>query len=305
MLPYSKRTPDTQYSDRLRMILEKGELIRETPQGVGAITLFGELPPMVFDLSNENGNGFPMITERDISGFWKQSVGEIFAFLNGARTMSELQSFGCNFWGPWLMDEKKCIKRGLALGDNGPGSYGAAFCNFPAKNEPSFNQFFNIIQQIKERPELRTHFISPLIPQYTIRIDGRTQKVVVCPCHGWIHIRIINGKLSLHMFQRSADMPVGVPSNMVQYVALTLALAQVTGYEPGKYLHSFSDAHIYEDQVPHVKEMIYRAQYEPRRLPTVNIVNNSINDIFAFRKDDFALSEYNPHPAIKNIPVGV
>lgn len=305
MLPYKERIPDTQYMDRLKFILNNGELVKNTPQGVGAITVFGELPPMVFNLNKETGNGFPMITERNIKGFWKQSVGEIFAFINGARTMSELQSFGCNFWGPWLMNEKKCLKRGLVLGDNGPGSYGAAFHNFPAVGEIDFNQFLNIIQQIRERPELRTHFISPWIPQYTIRIEKKTQKVVVCPCHGWIHIRIMNGKLSLHMFQRSADMPVGVPSNMVQYAALTLALAQVTGYEPGKYLHSFSDAHIYENQVPHVEEMISRTSCKPKRLPTVSITDKSINDIFAFHKDHFEISDYEPHPAIKDIPVGV
>lgn len=303
MRPFNLRTPDTQYADRIRYILEHGEMDKETPQGVGALTVFGELPSMSFDLG-ENGNGFPMITERSIKGFWKQSVGEIFAFINGARTQKDLESFGCYFWKPWLNDKKKTSKRGLEDGDNGPGSYGAAFHDFPTPEGERFNQFAYILRQIKERPELRTHFISPWIPQYTIRVEGRTQRVVVCPCHGWIHIRIINGRLNLHLFQRSADMPVGVPSNMVQYAALTLALAQITGYQPGKFIHSFSDAHIYEDQIPNMKEILRRAE-EPKPLPTVRITDLTMRDLFAFRSDHFELSDYSAYPAMKDIPVAV
>jgi len=199
MKPFRKRTPDTQYRDRLSTILNKGVLIKETPQGAGAITLFGELPPMVFNLSEETGNGFPMITERSVEGFWKQPIAEIFAFINGVRTLDGLKEFGCHFWKPWGTEEK-CTKRGLEPGDLGPGSYGGAFHDFPTTEGESFNQFLNILQQIKERPELRTHFISPWIPQYAIRIKRKTQKVVVCPCHGWIHLRIINGALNLHIF---------------------------------------------------------------------------------------------------------
>lgn len=302
MKPYEERTPNLQYKNLLREILEKGVRSQsqagttaENPDGTDCITLFGA-NPMRFDLSN----GFPMITERSVKGFWKQAVGEIIGFMNGARTLEELESYGCKFWSAWATPEK-CAKRGLEAGDLGPGSYGAAFHDFPTAEGESFDQFKYIVQQIKERPHLKTHFITPWIPQYTIRIEGRQQKVVVCPCHGWLHVRILNNKLNLHMFQRSGDVPIGVPSNMIQYGALTMMLAQALGYEPGEYVHTISDAHIYVDQIPKVEEIIAR---ETKAFPTVTITNPT-TDLFAFRNTDFELSDYEAGEAMKDIPVAV
>jgi thymidylate synthase len=297
MKPYEKRTPDTQYRDNLQYILDHGEVVRSGKIGFSedALTVIAP-PPMHFKLEN----GFPIITERSIKGFWKGSVGEICAFINGARTLEALESFGCKFWTPWGTPEK-CAKRGLETGDLGPGSYGAAFHDFPTAEGEPYNQIQNIVEQIREYPHLRTHFITPWIPQYTIRGTGKQQKVVVAPCHGWIHLRVINGKLTLHMFQRSADFPVGVPSNMAQYAALLMMFAHTTGTEPYEFVHSFSDAHIYVDQIDTVKELISR---EPRPFPTVTLVNARDN-IFDFRKDDFELSDYDPHPPMKDIPVAV
>jgi len=250
-----------------------------------------------------------MITERNMAPkenenlkvtIWKQAIAEILGFLNGARTLKQLEEFGCSWWAPWGTEEK-CSKRGLETGDLGPGSYGAAFHNFPMIDGSTYNQFKNIVEQIKEKPHLRTHFITPWIPQYTIRGSGKQQKVVVAPCHGWIHIRIIDNKLTLHMFQRSGDVPIGVPSNMVQYGALTMALAQATGTIPYEYIHTISDAHIYMDQVPAVETMLAR---EPKKFPTMKI-NTAKKDIFEFRKEDFELSDYEPHPGIKAIPVAI
>ncbi len=301
MKPYSERTPDEQYKNLLREILEKGQRSKSqavtaaNPEGSETISLFGATP-MRFDLQN----GFPMITERSVKGFWKQPIGEICAFINGARTQEAFEEFGCTFWKAWVTPEK-CAKRGLEPGDLGPGSYGAAFHDFPTAEGPSFNQFKNIVEQIIELPHLKTHFISPWIPQYTIRGKGKQQKVVVCPCHGWLHIRIFDGKLSLHMFQRSGDVPVGVPSNMIQYGALTMMLAQATGYEPGEYIHTISDAHIYVEQLPNVEELLKR---ETKPFPTVTLVNPT-KDIFAFRRDDFELSDYNAGEAMRGIPVAI
>jgi len=236
-----------------------------------------------------------------VKGFWKQAVGEIIGFINGARTHEELSSYGCRFWANFVTAEK-CAKRGLEAGDLGPGSYGAAFHDFPTAEGESFDQFKHIVQQIKERPHLKTHFISPWIPQYTTRVEGRQQKVVVCPCHGWLHIRILNNKLYLHMFQRSGDVPIGVPSNMMQYAALTLMLAQATGYEPGEYIHTISDAHIYVDQLPAVEELIARESFA---FPTLKL-NNPTKDLFAFRVEDFELGDdYQSGPAMKGIPVAI
>jgi thymidylate synthase len=303
MKPYAERTPDLQYKNLLKDILERGIRSKsqagstaENPDGTDCITLFGA-NPMRFDLSN----GFPMITERSVKGFWRQAVGEIIGFANGARTQKELEEYGCKFWASWVTKEK-CEKRGLEEGDLGPGSYGAAFHDFPTAEGESYDQFKYIIQQIKERPHLKTHFISPWVPQYTARVEGRQQKVVVCPCHGWLHIRILNGKLNLHMFQRSGDVPIGVPSNMIQYAALTMMLAQVTGYEVGEYIHTISDAHIYVDQIPAVEAFLKRETFA---FPTVTLDNPTTN-FTEFRHTDFTLGDdYHAGEAMKDIPVAI
>lgn len=298
----STKTPDTQYRSLLKEILDKGER-RETQQGVDTISLIGATP-MRFKLAN----GFPMITERDIApvyksgkpSVWQQAIGEMTGFINGARTQKELEKFGCYWWRFWVTKEK-CEKRGLVEGDLGPGSYGAAFHDFPTSEGETFNQFATILQQMREKPHLKTHFITPWIPQYTARVKGRTQKVVVCPCHGWLHLHIFGKQLTVHMFQRSGDVPVGVPSNMVQYAALTMMIAQVLDLEPYEYVHTISDAHIFVDQIPVVEEMLTR---EPLPFPTMKL-NPKVKDLFAFRYTDFTLEDYHPHSAIKKIPVAV
>ena len=303
MKPYNERTPDAQHKNLMKEILEKGirsksqaGTTKENPGGTDCITLFGA-KPMRFDLSN----GFPMITERSVKGFWRQPIGEIIGFMNGARTHEELVEYGCKFWSAWVTPEK-CAKRGLEPGDLGPGSYGGAFHDFPTAEGEPFDQFKNIVEQIAFKPHLKTHFISPWVPQYTIRGEGKQQKVVVCPCHGWLHIRILNDKLYLHMFQRSGDVPIGVPSNMIQYAALTMMLSQATGYEPGEYIHTISDAHIYVDQIPKVEEMIER---ETKPFPTVTLTNPT-KDLFAFRATDFELGDdYDAGEAMRDIPVAV
>lgn len=296
-------TIDTQYREILKKILDQGERTN-TQLETDAITLMAP-GSMRFKLAD----GFPMITERNMAPkeserltvtIWKQAIAEIIGFINGARTLEQLESYGCHWWAPWGT-EAKCRKRGLETGDLGPGSYGAAFHDFPTADGGSYNQFKNIVEQMKELPHLRTHFVTPWIPQYTIRGKGKQQKVVVAPCHGWLHFRILDNKLTVHMIQRSGDVPIGVPSNMVQYGALTMMLAQVLDVEPYEYIHTISDAHIYVDQVDAVEQMLAR---EPRALPSMKLTNPT-KDLFVFRKDDFELSNYNPHPGIKNIPVAI
>ncbi|NCN24134.1 MAG: thymidylate synthase [Candidatus Pacebacteria bacterium] len=298
-----QKTPDTQYRERLQLILDEGTRV-ESQTGTDTISYVG-LPPMRFKLAN----GFPMLMERNMDPktserlpvtIWRQALGEIIAFMNGARTQAELEKYGVSWWSSWVT-EKKCHKRGLETGDLGPGSYGAAFHDFPTAEGTTYNQFQNIVEQIRELPHLKTHFISPWIPQYTIRGKGKTQKVVVCPCHGWIHLLVHGNKLTLHMFQRSGDLPIGVPSNMVQYAALLMMIAEVTGLEPYEYVHTISDAHIYVDQMEAVEKMLER---EPRPFPTMKLTKKT-DDIFSFRHTDFELSDYNPHPGIKGIPVAI
>jgi thymidylate synthase len=253
---------------------------------------------MAFPLAH----GFPLIVERSIRSFWRKPIGELCAFINGVTTAEELTRFGCDWWSRWTTREKTEPK-GLAAGDIGPGSYGAAFHDFPTSDGKAFNQFEHLVEQIGELPSDRTHFVTPWIPQYQVRGKNKSPRTTISPCHGWVHVRVMNGRLHLHMFQRSGDLPVGVPANMIQYAALTLMLEHLTGYPAASYYHTISDAHIYKDQVPYVEEMLRR---EPRRLPTVQLTDEAretVRDIHDFRAQHFELSDYDPHPSIAGIPV--
>lgn len=292
--PFAQREPDSQYRDVLARIVKHGELT-PTRQGPPARTLMQQT--MRFELAN----GFPVITDRSIRSFWRKPIGELCAFINGATTVDELAAYGCDWWGPWVTPEKTA-KRGLPVGDIGPGSYGGAFHDFPTSEGPPFDQFKHLVEQIREFPTDRTHFVSPWIPQYQVRGAGKQQKTTISPCHGWVHVRVLNERLHLHMFQRSGDVPVGVPSNMVQYAALTLMLEQLTGFEAGVYYHTISDAHVYDDQLDKVHLLLDR---EPLRLPTVELTEagRQVTDIHDFRAEHFELSDYDPHPGTGQIPV--
>lgn len=287
--PFVDRTPDSQYQDRLRFILENGVWADRTMQGVGALTCFGTLPPMVYDLSN----GAPIITDRSIKGFWRKPVAEIIAFANGVRTVHGLVEAGCDYWNEY---RGRGAEFGMEPDDLGPGSYGAAFHDFPKPDGSTFNQYAQIIWQLREMPHLRTHLISPWIPYYTA--SGPDRKVIVAPCHGWQLYRVLDGKLHLVMWQRSADFPIGVPSNLAQYACMLLMMARVTGLSPGTYVHQFGDAHIYADQIDKMRELVER---EPLRLPTLQLDAETyeFSDITA---DDFSLEDYHPHKAMLGIP---
>ncbi len=291
--PFDQRIPDAQYRELVTRILDQGEKV-PTRQGPYALTLLQQT--MRFDLAN----GFPMITERSLKSFWRKPIGELCAFINGATTLGELAEFGCDWWDEWATEEKTA-KRDLPPGDLGPGSYGGAFHHFPTSDGTGFDQFKHLVEQIRELPGDRTHFVSPWIPQYQVRGQGKRPRTTIAPCHGWVHVRVLNGRLHLHMFQRSGDVPVGVPANMIQYAALALMLEQLTDFEAASYYHTISDAHIYEDQVDQSRAM---AEREPRRLPTVHLndVGRTIDDIHQFRAEHFELTDYDPHSGL-TIPV--
>ena len=285
--PFLERKPDTQYRELLIRI--KNEGIKVMPQQEEeAIMILGH--QMRFSLNN----GFPMVTERDLFSIpsqFKMAIAELCAFLNGARTLEEMKKFGCGWWSRWVTPEK-CAKRGLKPGDLGPGSYGPAFHDFPTADGKTFNQINHLVEQIRELPQLRTHFVSPWIPQYIGRGKNKVQKVVVAPCHGWIHVAVFpnTGELSLHHYQRSADSPVGLVFNLIQYAALTLMLAQVTNYQAKELVYTISDAHIFLKQMEDVNELLAT---EPRPFPTV-IINPNVKNIFDFRPEDFVVRDYHP-----------
>ena len=286
--PYAKRTVDTTYQDLLRRVMTEGREVHPIQGGMSKMVMGHQ---MRFDMRN----GFPLITERDMSGpFLKAALGEHIAFLNGARTQEQLEAFGCKFWDRWVTKEK-CETFGLEEGDLGNGSYGAAWTSFPTAEGAPFNQIEHVIKQIKERPYLRTHIISPWIPQYVIQHDDLQRSTVVAPCHGWIHVLCFpeTKELAVHHFQRSADSPVGLPFNMVQYAAFGMMLAHLTGYEMVEYVHTLSDAHIYENQFEKVEELLTR---EPRKLPTMTLQAEGIEKITDFRPEHFVLGDdYEPH----------
>ena len=283
-----------QYRDILHNVHAWGTPL-PTPQGQPAFTLMQQT--MSYDLAF----GYPVITERNLENSWRKAIGEICAFINGATTIEELEKFGCDWWRPWTTAEKTS-KRGLEPASLGPASYGGAFHNFPTGDDtaPAFDQFASLVEQLRKFPHIRTHFVTPWIPQWQVR---GSEKSTIAPCHGWVHVRVIEGYLHLHMFQRSGDLPVGVPFNMVQYSALMLMLCHLTGYLPGTYYHTISDAHIYQNQVAAVRVMLHR---ENRRLPGMylNADGKDVKDIHDFRAEHFELHNYYPHPGLR-IPVSV
>jgi thymidylate synthase len=290
MKPYSERTVDTQYKDLLKKIMAEGVEVKPI-QGEKAKMIFGH--QMHFDLNN----GFPLITERDLSGkFMAGALAEHIAFLHGAHTHEELSKWGCPWWKRWVTKER-CDIFNLPEGDLGPGSYGAAWTNFPTAEGKPFNQIVEVVKQIIERPYLRTHIISPWIPQYTIQHSGLPpRKVVVAPCHGWLHVVTFpeTKEISVHHFQRSGDVPVGVVFNIVQYAAFAHMLAQVMGWKAKELVYTLSDAHIYESQYEKVSELLSR---ESKKFPTLQM-NADIKDILDFRPEHFSVTDYEPNPAM-------
>ncbi len=286
--------PEMQYRKILQTILHEGDW-QSTRQGPATKVMLGAT--MRFDLAKV----FPMITERDISGFWLGAIGELCAMINGARTLEQFEAFGCSWWGPWAT-EAKCSKRDLATGDIGPASYGDVFANYPGPNGNSFHQWLALVDQIKREPTLKTHVITNWLAGHLSRAYGHQPTPTIAPCHGYVQVTILEGRLNLEMIQRSGDVPVGVPSNMVQYAAIALALAHLTGHQPGWFVHHIVNAHIYEDQMEAVHTMLAR---KPRKLPVVSTDFKGVNLITDVRPSQFAISDYNPHSAIRSIPVAI
>jgi thymidylate synthase len=297
-LPFEERRVSSEYQDMLRTIREAGSRVT-TKQGVDALAVAG--CSMRFPLEH----GAPVITERSIKGFVPKAIGELCAFINGARTVDEFEEFGCDWWGPWASEEKSG-SRGLDAGDLGPGSYGHAFRHFTTnlddEADAGFDQLPHLIRKLKDLPDDRTAILSPWIPQANHRESGVKSRNTIAPCHGWIHALVFDGKLHVVHNQRSGDTPIGVPSNMVQYAALSLMLEHLTGYELVEYVHWIQYAHIYTNQLDQVDEMLTR---EPRRLPTLrlNDAGRAVTDIHEFRGEHFVVEDYEPHPAIRDIPV--
>lgn len=304
----SDGSTSNQYQALLKKILTEGEevgtwqekLLRKvdnqererSPEDARALRIKGHV--MRFTLSQ----GFPVITERNLSNpLFNMALAEHIAFLNGAHTQEELEQFGCPWWDRWLTKEK-CRQFGLEEGDLGPGSYGCAWRSFPTAEGHSVDQIKNVIQQIKDAPYSRTHRITNWIPQYIVPGENNNRKVVVAPCHGDIQIFINpeKGKMDISHTQRSADVPVGLAFNIIQYAAFGLMMSHITGYEFRDLVYIIQDAHIYKGQITDAKRMLE----EPLRpFPGVKLETDDISQITEFRPSNFTLEDYASGPRRK------
>ena len=267
-----------QYLELLEHVLENG--IEKTDRtGTGTISVFG--PQMRFDLQE----GFPLLTTKKLH--LKSIIYELLWFLNGDTNIKYLQEHGVRIWNEWA-DEN---------GDLGP-VYGAQWRNW---NGNGIDQVSIAINQIKNNPDSRRIIVTAwnpgVLPQSgkSFAENVAMGNAALPPCHAWFQFYVADGKLSLQMYQRSADIFLGVPFNIASYALLLMMVAQVTDLEPGEFVHTFGDAHIYLNHLEQVKLQLTR---DPRQLPTMKI-NPKVKNIFDFHYEDFTLEGYDPHPHIK------
>lgn len=273
-----------QYLEMLKHVLENGKE-KTDPQGVGNLAICG------YQMRFRLDDGFPLITTRDLSGSWKAMVCELLWFLSGSTNVKDLHKHDVHFWDIWATPEI-CESLGLEIGDLGP-IYGKQWRDFDGGGIHNVDQITNVINDIKENPDSRRLVVTSWNPK-------EVNEVFVAPCHCFFKFFHADGELSLHLFQRSADVPIGVPFNIAEYSLLLLMVAQVTGLKPGEFIHTISDAHIYLDQVSGAEKQLVR---KPKSLPRV-MINSAVENIFDFKFEDFSLEGYDPHPKIK-IPVAL
>jgi len=257
-----------QYLDLLDNILEKGTR-KEDRTGTGTISLFGH--QMRFNLQD----GFPLLTTKKLH--LKSIIYELLWFLQGDTNIKYLNDNGVRIWNEWA-DEQ---------GNLGP-VYGAQWRSWPTADGRRIDQITQVVDSLTCNPDSRRH----LVCAWNV---GEIDSMALPPCHILFQFYVANGKLSCQLYQRSADVFLGVPFNIASYALLTMMMAQVTGLEPGDFVHTFGDVHIYLNHLEQVKLQLTR---EPRSLPKM-IINPEVKSIFDFKFEDFTLEGYNPHPHIK------
>jgi len=277
------------YLDLLQAILERGR-DRSDRTGVGTRGLFGY--QMRFDLRH----GFPLLTTKKLH--LRSIIYELLWFLRGDTTVDYLHEHGVSIWDEWATLEQ-CAKFGRAEGDLGP-VYGHQWRNFGASREPGgayardgVDQIRELLTQLRDTPNSRRMLVTGWNP-------SEANQVELPPCHTLFQFYVQDGELSCQLYQRSADVFLGVPFNIASYALLTLMIAQVSDLAPGEFVHTFGDVHLYQNHFDQAKRQLAR---EPRPLPKLTL-NPSVRDLFEFRYEDFELSGYDPHPHIK-APVAV
>ncbi|MCX6966220.1 MAG: thymidylate synthase [Verrucomicrobia bacterium] len=261
------------YLDLLRLVLDEGKF-KSDRTGTGTTSVFGAQAR--FSLRN----GFPLLTTKKLH--LKSILHELLWFLRGETNVRSLQEVGVTIWNEW------------ADPDGNLGRvYGAQWCDWRTPDGRSINQIDQVIEQIRRNPDSRRLIVTAWNP-------GEIETMKLPPCHLLFQFYVHDGVLSCQLYQRSADLFLGVPFNIASYALLTLMVAQVCGLEPGDFVHTFGDLHLYSNHMEQVKEQLSR---EPRPLPTMTL-NPAVKNIHDFKFEDFTLSNYDPHPAIK-APVAV
>ena len=259
-----------QYLDLLTHVLENGTR-REDRTGTGTISTFGY--QMRFDLQE----GFPLVTTKKLH--LKSIIHELLWFLDGNTNINYLNDHGVRIWNEWA-DEN---------GDLGH-IYGYQWRSWPDPEGSHIDQVSQVIESIRQDPHSRRHIVNA----WNV---GDLDKMALPPCHILFQFHVADGKLSCQLYQRSADIFLGVPFNIASYSFLLMMMAQVTGLEAGEFIHTLGDAHIYLNHLEQVQLQLTR---DPRPLPTVRL-NPRVRSIFDFRYEDFTLENYDPHPHIKGL----
>jgi thymidylate synthase len=263
--------PMRQYLDLMQHVLDHGA-IKSDRTGTGTRSIFGA--QMRFDLSE----GFPLLTTKKLHT--RSIIHELLWFLRGESNIRYLQENNVRIWNPWA-DEN---------GELGP-VYGVQWRHWPmpkGETQDEVDQIQWVLEEIKRNPDSRRLIVSA----WNV---GQLHRMNLPPCHLLFQFYIAQGKLSCQMYQRSADLFLGVPFNIASYALLTMMVAQVTGYEAGEFIHTFGDVHLYEN---HLEQARTQLQREPGPRPTMRL-NPQVSSLFDFTFDDFTLENYNPHPHIK------
>ncbi|MEZ4517011.1 MAG: thymidylate synthase [Chloroflexota bacterium] len=262
-----------QYLDLMEHVLENG-VQKGDRTGVGTVRVFGY--QMRFDLSA----GFPLVTTKKMH--LRSIIHELLWFLQGDTNVGYLHDNKVTIWDEWA-DEQ---------GDLGP-IYGYQWRSWPAADGRTVDQITQVVDQIKHTPDSRRLIVSA----WNV---GELEKMALPPCHTLFQFYVADGRLSCQLYQRSADIFLGVPFNIASYALLTMMMAQVTGYEPGDFVHTFGDAHLY---LNHLEQAQLQLARDPYPLPVMHL-NPTVSDILAFRYEDFELSNYQSHPRI-SAPIAV
>jgi len=257
-----------QYLDLMRHVLQNG-VTKSDRTGTGTRSVFGY--QMRFDLSQS----FPALTTKKLH--LKSIIHELLWFLSGDTNIRYLKENGVRIWDEWA-DENGDLGR----------VYGAQWRSWRGANGETIDQIRNLVQQIQTNPDSRRLIVSAWNP-------AEVDSMALPPCHALFQFYVANGKLSCQLYQRSADIFLGVPFNIASYVLLTMMLAHVCGLQAGEFIHTLGDAHLYNNHLEQARLQLTR---EPRPLPKMHI-NPDVRDIFAFRFNDFELTDYDPHPHIK------